>query len=166
MSLEIVDRYITGATLLGYAAQGLTLEQQRARPGPGAWSITELVVHLADTDLVFADRLKRVLAEENPTLVAFDEHAWLDRLGAQEMPMDDAVALFAANRLWMGKILARRPDSDFARAGRHTEQGRRTAAELLVYVTNHLDHHLKFLYAKRANMGVSLYPRYTTNPEG
>ena len=26
----------------------------------------------------------------------------------------------------------------------------------------HLDYHLKFLYAKRANLGVSLYPRYST----
>jgi hypothetical protein len=26
---------------------------------------------------------------------------------------------------------------------------------------NHLDHHLRFLYAKRANLGVAIQPRYT-----
>ena len=43
------------------------------------------------------------------------------------------------------------------------ESGGQTLAEVLVYATNHLDHHLKFLYAKRAKLGVSIYPRYTAN---
>ena len=48
-------------------------------------------------------------------------------------------------------------------SGTHTEKGRQTLAEILVYATNHLDHHLKFLYAKRAKLGVAIYPRYTAN---
>ena len=31
----------------------------------------------------------------------------------------------------------------------------------LAKITNHLDHHLRFLYTKRANLGVALAPRYT-----
>jgi hypothetical protein len=38
-----------------------------------------------------------------------------------------------------------------------------TLAEILVKAANHLDHHLKFLYAKRAKLGVAIYPRYTAN---
>jgi hypothetical protein len=54
-------------------------------------------------------------------------------------------------------------ESVFARAGTHTEKGRQTLTEVLVYATNHLDHHLKFLYAKRAKLGLAIYPRYTAN---
>ena len=60
----------------------------------------------------------------------------------------------------MTRMLRGRPDADFARAGRHSERGRMTLAELLATATNHVDHHLRFLYAKRAALGVALPPRY------
>ena len=74
----------------------------------------------------------------------------------------EAANLFAANRRWMAPILRALHDADFARAGNHTEKGRMTLAEILAYATNHLDHHLRFLYAKRAKLGIALPPRYTS----
>lgn len=162
---QLVERYAAGGPLLAYAASGLTVDQEQARPGPGAWSVAELVTHLVDSDLVGADRIKRVLAEESPTLQAYDQDAWIARLGANEMPVEEAINLFAANRRWITRILHRCTEADFGRAGMHTEDGRKTLAELVAGYANHLDHHLKFLYAKRANLGMSIYPRYTREPE-
>ena len=51
-------------------------------------------------------------------------------------------------------------EADFARAGRHSERGPQTLAEIVALATNHVDHHLRFLYAKRANLGVAIPPRY------
>jgi uncharacterized damage-inducible protein DinB len=161
MSHDVIDRYELGAEVLTYAAQGLTPEQEAAHPGPGDWSLAQLAAHLLDTDLVYADRMKRLIAEEGPTLVAFDENAWAQHLDYASSPVAESVALFAANRRRMARILRKCTDADFARSGRHTEAGPQTLAEVLAYITNHLDHHLKFLYAKRANLGIALYPRYT-----
>jgi hypothetical protein len=161
---SLIDRYAIGGPILSYATMGLTLEQEQARPGPGAWSIAELVSHLVDSDLVAADRMKRLIAEENPSLVAFDEEAWISRLGSHEMLVEEGVNLFTANRHWMTRVLRRCSVPDFGRAGQHSQRGRVTLAEVLSTFTNHLDHHLKFLYAKRANLGVSLQPRYTYEP--
>ncbi len=44
---ELIDRFAAGGAVLSYATSGLTPEQELARPGPGAWSIAELVAHLA-----------------------------------------------------------------------------------------------------------------------
>lgn len=165
MSAQLLERYAAGGSLLAYAASGLSPQQEQERIGPGAWSIAELVAHVVDTDLVLSDRMKRVLAETEPTLLAFDENAWIDRLGGQQMPVEEGVNLLAANRHWISRILKRCPPQDFARAGMHSEAGRKTLAELLVSACNHLDHHLSFLYAKRGNLGVSIYPRYTREPE-
>jgi uncharacterized damage-inducible protein DinB len=159
----VIDRFSEGGPLLVQAASGLTPEQWRDHPIPGTWSIAELVSHLLDCDLVFADRMKRIIAEDSPTIVAFDEQAWIDRLLSNSMPVDEAASLFAANRNWMTRILRAQDEADFARFGMHTEKGRQTLADVLVYATNHLDHHLKFLYAKRAKLGVAIYPRYTAN---
>ncbi len=160
----VIDRYAEGGPLLVQAASDLTPEQATARPGPGDWSPAELVAHLLDADLVLADRMKRIIAEEAPALQAFDHQAWVDRLGSNAMPPDEAAALFAANRRWMARVLRAQDEDAFGRAGVHTEAGRQTLAEVLVKTANHLDHHLKFLYAKRAKLGVAIYPRYTANP--
>ncbi|MBX6313546.1 MAG: DinB family protein [Isosphaeraceae bacterium] len=161
MSHAVVDRYAAGGPLLAYATSGLTPEQEKAHPGPGAWSIAQLVAHLLDADLVYAERMKRVLAEERPTLLAFDENRWIERLDSQAMPVEEAVNLFVANRHWMTRILRKCSDTDFARVGIHSEAGPQTLAQIVATIANHVDHHLKFLYAKRGNLGVAIYPRYT-----
>ena len=158
---RLIDRYAAGGALLSHATSELTPAQAVARPGPGAWSIVELAVHLLDADLVIAERMKRVLAENDPVLLAFDEDAWIARLHPEAQPLDETVRLFATHREWMSRILRACSDADFARAGRHSEAGRKTLAELLATAVGHLDHHLRFLYGKRANLGVALPPHYS-----
>jgi uncharacterized damage-inducible protein DinB len=158
---ELIDRYAAGAEVLNYAVSGLSRELETARPGPGAWSIAELVAHLVDSDLVDSDRMKRVTAENEPNLPAYDESLWISRLRSNEMPVSEAVKLFGANRRWMSRMLRGCVDADFGRAGHHSERGRMTLVELVTGSTNHLDHHLRFLYGKRANLGTALQPRYT-----
>lgn len=162
---ELINRFEHGGPLLAYATSSLTPEQLAARPGPGAWSIAELAIHMLDSDLVGADRIKRVIAEENPTLLAFDESAWLSALDYASLPVEEAVSLFVANRRWVARILRSLPESAFSRAGDHTEKGRVTLADLVRGYVGHLDHHLAFLFAKRGNLGVSIYPRYSEPSE-
>lgn len=157
---SLMGRYGSGGAILAYAVGGLTEAQERARPGPGEWSISEVVGHLVDTDLVFSERMKRVIAEEEPVIQRFDENLWVERLSGQEASVEEGVDLLAANRRWMMRILRRCTDADFARSGRHTETGRVTLADLLAKVTNHLDHHLRFVYMKRSTLGVALPPRF------
>jgi len=165
-STPLVERYASGGAILRYAVTDLTPGHAAAHPGPGAWSVAELAAHLVDCDLVFSDRMKRVIAEDDPVLQGFDESLWMTRLGSGQMPVGDAVDLLATNRVWMTPILRRCADTDFARTGRHTEAGTVTLADLLAKATNHLDHHLRFLYAKRATLGVALPPRYASEQLG
>jgi len=158
----VIDRYAEGGPLLRYAVSGLAPEHETATPGPGDWSIAQLVTHLLDADLVYAERMKRVIAEEDPVLQGFDENAWVERLGSAAMPVAEAADLFAAHPGWVARILRLCSVGDFARVGRHTEDGQQSLAEILARITNHVDHHLRFLYAKRANLGVALAPRYTS----
>ena len=157
----LIDRYAAGGALLAHATSELTPAQAVARPGPGTWSIVELAVHLLDADLVIAERMKRVLAEDDPVLQAFDENAWVARLHPEAQALEETVHLFAAQRHWMSRVLRACSDADFARSGRHSEAGRKTLAELLATTVGHLDHHLRFVYGKRANLGVALPPHYS-----
>jgi hypothetical protein len=60
---QLINDYLAGPQLLRKAVAGLSREQLLARPIPGKWSTLEVVCHLADFEIVCADRLKRVVAE-------------------------------------------------------------------------------------------------------
>jgi DinB superfamily len=162
---NVIDRFEALGPIVVYAATGLTREQEQARPGPGDWSIAELVVHLLDSDLVAGDRIKRLIAEENPTLLAYDQDAWNSRLRANELPVLEAAELFSLNRKWVARLLRNCTEADFARGGVHSEDGPVTLAKMVAKYITHIDNHLKFLYAKRANLGTSIYPKYSDSTD-
>jgi hypothetical protein len=156
-----IDKYEAGGEHLAQAIRGLTRDDCLAPapdvPNAGKWTIQQVVIHLMDSDLIAADRMKRVIAEDNPTLIGFDENKFVQNLSYEEQSAEDAVALVAMNRRNVVKILRRLPDSAFERAGTHNERGRQTLADLLKAYTNHLEHHVKFIHAKRAAMGKEMW---------
>src|SRR5689334_5554873 len=98
MDRTLIDRFEAAGARLRGAVAGLTPEDVTARPGPGDWSILELVVHLADSDAIAIDRMKRILTEDNPTLLYADEGAYVQRLFSHEQSLEDAVLLIEAGR--------------------------------------------------------------------
>ena len=79
-----IDDYVSGPALLRTAVAGMTQEQLVARPGPGKWSTLEVICHLADFEIVYADRIKRVIAKNEPTLFGGDPDAFSARLAYQQ----------------------------------------------------------------------------------
>ena len=73
VELTLIDRYAAGPQTLRQAVAGLPCDQQLVRPIAGRWSTLEVVCHLADMDGVYADRTKRVIAEDGPTLFDADQ---------------------------------------------------------------------------------------------
>ena len=161
MNAQTIDDYEAGGTKLEQAIRGLTREDLLApppgEPDIGRWTIQQVVLHLCDSDLVYADRMKRVIAEENPTLHGYDENKWVAGLHYAEQSAEDAVALLAAVRRQMARILRQLPESAFARSGTHTEYGKRTLAQLVEGAVKHLDHHIGFIHKKRAAMGKEMW---------
>lgn len=153
MNRELIDQYAAGGGKLRPAIAGLNRDDLLARPGPGAWSIHELVIHVVDSDFVGMDRMKRVIAESNPPLIGFDENLWIEHHAPHEQSLDDALTLFEAGRRQMTRILRQLPDSALSRAGQHNERGPLTLQDLVQTFVTHVDHHLQFLHQKRERLG-------------
>lgn len=153
MDFKTIDQFEAGTRTLADSVRGLSRAELLARPVPGTWSIQQIVLHLLDSDLVIADRMKRIIAEENPALIGFDESKFAAALHYDDQEIADAVALFGLNRKMMARLLRRLPAEAFARSGTHSERGRETLAMYVEGACRHLAHHLKFLYDKRAKLG-------------
>ena len=157
MDQALIDQYTAGAGKLGQAIKGLSQQELTAFPVPGTWSIQQIVLHVMDSDLIAADRMKRVAAEEKPpTLIGYDESAFARNLFYHELDVRTACEVFEKNRQLTGEILRRLPKEAFARKGHHNEHGDLTLAELLKMYVDHLEHHLKFIREKRKLLGKPL----------
>src|SRR5712671_3752929 len=77
---DLLERFRRGPELLAVVLTGVFGEEEDFAIAPGKWSIRQIVAHLADSELVGAHRLRQVIAEDNPTLIAFDQDAWTRNL--------------------------------------------------------------------------------------
>jgi uncharacterized damage-inducible protein DinB len=152
MNRKLIDDFAGGGEQLRLAVAGLTAEALRTRCAPGVWSIHEVVIHLADSDAIAIDRMKRMLTDDNPTQLNADETAYIERLFPHEQSLDDALTLVDLGRRQFACVLRRLPDEAFARVATHELGGRRTLAEMLASYTEHLAHHVRFIREKRANL--------------
>jgi hypothetical protein len=149
----LIDEYEAGADLPARAIAGLTRDELLAHPIPGTWSVQEVIVHLMDSDLVGSDRMKRVIAEPKPTLLAYDETLWSKHLGYDQADPRTACEVFRLNRKLTAAILRRLADAAFDRTGNHTERGIESLGQLIEGYIEHVDHHLKFVREKRVKLG-------------
>jgi len=159
MDKQLIEEYAACGPRLRQAVTGLTRDELTARPGPGKWSILELVLHLTDSDCIAIDRMKRMLTEDNPPLLYADETAYVDRLFSHEQSLEDALTLFELGRRQFARVLRKLPDEAFERRGTHNRRGTVTVGDMVKDYIAHVDHHLKFLHDKRLRLGKKNAPR-------
>jgi len=148
-----IDEYLAGPQKLRAAVAGMTAEQLDARPIPGKWSTKQVICHLADFEPVYVDRMKRVIAENEPTMFSGDPDLFAARLAYDQRDMSVELDFIALARKHMGAILRALKPGDFQRKGIHSEAGPITLEKLLTNIANHIPHHVKFVEEKRAALG-------------
>lgn len=149
MDVDLIATYLAGPELLYSAVEDLTDDQLDQHPIEGQWSIREVICHLADFEPIYADRMKRVIVENEPRFGGADPSAFAARLGYRVRSVETEITLIRAVRRQMADILNSLPDDAFTRTGIHPRDGALSLAVLLSRITNHIPHHLQFLAAKR-----------------
>ena len=158
MDRQLIEEFEACGPRLRHAVAGLSPEDLTARPGPGDWSILELIIHLTDSDCIAIDRMKRMLIEDDPPLLYADETAYVRRLASHEQSLQDALTLFEVGRRQFARVLRVLPDEAFDRRGTHNRRGVQTVGGTVKDYIAHVDHHLAFLLEKRARLGKPLGP--------
>jgi hypothetical protein len=151
---QLIDSYLAGVETLRRAVAGMSREQLQARPIPGKWSTLEVVCHLADFEPVLADRMKRVIALDRPSLLGADEKRFAAALAYHERDLEEELLVIDGTRRQMARILRTLPAEALARVGVHNERGPRTLEQLLTGATGHIPHHVEFILEKRQALGL------------
>ena len=151
----LIEAYLAGPGVLRAAVAGMSREQLVARPVPGKMSALEVVCHIADFEPVYVDRMKRVIALDNPTLLGADENRFLAALAYHERDLEEELTIVERTRSQMARILRTLPETALARPGVHDERGPMTLEKLLTSITGHITHHVGFIHEKRRALGLT-----------
>ena len=104
---QLVERYKEGARVFAEALDGITDGELDARSGPEEWTAREVVHHMADSEMTSAIRLRRLIAEDAPTIQGYDQEEYAQRLFYAERPIEASVEAVTASRQTTGDILDR-----------------------------------------------------------
>ncbi|MCA9077216.1 MAG: DinB family protein [Planctomycetaceae bacterium] len=155
---ELLTRYSTGPDSLRQSVAGMTEEHLDAKPIPGTWSTRQVVCHIADFEPVYADRMKRVISEDNPTFFGGDPDVFAARLAYEERDLEEELQLVEATRQQMVRVLKTLSSDDFQRTGKHSEDGPLDLRTLLTRITDHIPHHARFIKEKRRALSSQEHP--------
>ena len=147
---ELLERYRRGAELLAVSITGAAGSEFDFAPEPGKWSIRQIVAHVADAELVGAMRFRRVIAEDDPRIEAFDQDAWTAHLDYARRKPSQALETFRRIRAENFELLKELPESAFSRRGIHSERGPMSLLEMVKGYAEHAENHAQQLRARRA----------------
>ena len=110
---------------------------------PGKWSVRFILHHLADSETVLYDRVRRVISEPRQVLWVYDQDAWAARLDYSKIPLDLSRNVYESVRNAMiyqaGVHYEKHGHLEFV----HSVTGVRTLKDELDKVASHNADHLR-----------------------
>ena len=116
---------------------GLSPAQLRRAETDGKWSLVEILQHLADSELVWGYRLRKVLAEDRPELTGYDQDLWATRLNYAGSSREESLAMFRTLRDANLRLLAAATETDLDRVGMHNERGAESVRHMIRLYAGH-----------------------------
>jgi uncharacterized damage-inducible protein DinB len=119
----------------------LSRKQLTRKPAPGKWSISEILAHLADVEIVVAWRLRHILGNNGALVQAYDENVWAETFDYAHRDAKESVKFFQVLRTRNLAMLKGLPKKFWENYGVHQERGKESIAHLVkIYAGHDLNH--------------------------
>src|SRR3990170_904691 len=135
-----LERFATGFAAVADALDGAADEDLDRRGPSGEWSAREIAHHLADSEAMAYIRLRRLIAEDEPLIAAYDEPEWARRLH-YERPIETSLEVLQAVRGASQQLLMSLTPEEWERRGTHTESGAYSVDRWLEIYAEHAHEH-------------------------
>jgi len=133
--------------------KGLSTSELRKRPAPEKWSVSEIVAHLDDAEIVTGFRIRMILGAPGAAIAAYDADSWVTSGHYEKRDPHKSVEQFRMLREANLALLELLTPEQWKHYGMHSERGQETI-ELIVRMAaghdiNHLQQIERILPAKR-----------------
>jgi hypothetical protein len=137
--LKVLQATVKKLTALVRGKRRSTLAR---RPSPEKWSVAEIVAHLAESEIVFAYRLRMVLSQNGVPIQSFDEQQWQQNAYALIKDPRLAMEVFSVVREANILLLRSLSRTQWEMHGTHSERGKETVARMVELYAGHDVNHL------------------------
>lgn len=145
-----LQRFRGGYEQVAEALEGAGDDELDREPEDGeGWTARRVVHHLANSEATAYVRLRRLVAEENPAIVGYDEAEFARRLH-YDRPIESSLAVLQAVRQASLDLLESLTPEEWERAGTHSESGAYSVDRWLeIYVRHPHEHADQIRRARR-----------------
>jgi len=128
---------------LAKAVKGVGKKKMGKRPSPDKWSVTEILAHLADTEIVQGFRIRMILGASGTPIQGFDQDEWAKYSNYAEHDPELSLEAYRATRERTVRLLKSLPPEAWERYGMHSERGKETVRRVAEMMAGHDLNHLK-----------------------
>ena len=121
---------------------GLSPQQLTTHYLPNEWTVAQNIHHLFDSHANCYIRCKLIATEDNPPLKPYDQDQWANMPDASNADISVSLALLRGLHVRWVQFWNSLPDSDFARAGVHPENGSMSLDRILKSYVAHGEAHI------------------------
>ena len=135
----LIERYKDGHRAVADAFRGIA-DEELDRSASDEWTPRQIAHHLADSEMMSAIRIRRLLAEPKPVLYGYDEKGFAERL-TRDRPIEPSLEAMHWARETCAQLLDRMGEEEWRIVGTHTESGRYGTEDWLrIYAAHCHDH--------------------------
>lgn len=131
------------AKKLGRLIKGVSTAKLRKRPAPGKWSVSEILAHLADAEIVGGFRMRLILGAPGTPIAAFDQDAWVTSGHYEKRDPRKSVEQFRVLREGNLALLKSLKPEQWKHHGLHSERGQESIEHIVRMFAGHDVNHLQ-----------------------
>jgi hypothetical protein len=136
---RLIERYRDGHRVVADALKGIT-DDELDRSASGEWTPRQTAHHLADSEMMSAIRIRRLLTEDEPIIHGYDEATFARKL-TSDRPIEPSLEAMRWARETSAQLLERMTEGDWDKVGTHTESGSYSVQDwLTIYAAHAHDH--------------------------
>ena len=109
----------------------------RRPEAPGKWSMVQVVAHLVDSEIVYAYRVRLIVAEDRPEILGYDQDAFATQLGYLDEPLSDLRTELRVLRRRNLRFVERLTAQQLTRVGMHNERGPESVSHVINMLAAH-----------------------------
>jgi hypothetical protein len=123
--------------------KGISTAKLRKRPAPDKWSVAEILVHLADVEIVIGWRMRSILGAPGTPVQAYDQNAWVTTGHYDKRDPRKSVELHRVVREANLALLKSLSADQWEHYGQHAERGQESIEHIVRMVAGHDINHIR-----------------------
>lgn len=131
------------ATRLAQLIEGVSTAELQRRPAAHKWSVSEIIAHLADGEIVGGFRVRLILGSPGSPVVAYDQDKWVTSGHYDKRDPQKSVELFRVLRDANLALLESLKPEQWKQYGMHSERGKESIKHIVRMFAGHDVNHLR-----------------------